>query len=494
MDNKSRERKKQTVYNKTEVQRTARTERKRPHVGAGFSNTPKPNRFQNTTARKLALNALCDVTIGDAYSNIALDRRLRSAEISDADRRLATGIFYTALDNRNYIDYVLNHFIDHMPEEKVVRELLHVACAQILYMDRVPDYAAVDEAVEQIRAFNRAQYAPLINGVLRSVIRSRDNKELPVPDRRLNVARYFSIMYSLPETIAQRLIQAYGEETAQAIASYRPVDRWETIRPNLSIIDDLTLEQMLNKNGWSYEKGVVPHCYRISGVGNLALTNEYRRGLFSVQSESSVLAALAMEAKPGMIIIDACAAPGGKTAMMAETMSDSGRVYAYDLHEHRVDLIRRNVARLHLFNVRPVQADATVFRSEHDAAVDAVLIDAPCSGLGVMLSKPDLRFRISDTNVTTIVKTQRDLLNTCSRYVKPGGLLVYSTCTLLPEENCDQLTAFLSDNPDFVMDNSDKWLPDPLKAHFKDGMIQLLAHRDLGLDGFFIARIRRKKR
>lgn len=204
-----------------------------------------------------------------------------------------------------------------------------------------------------------------------------------------------------------------------------------------------------------------------------------------------MLAAMAVDARPGMIIIDACAAPGGKSALMAELMQGTGRVYAYELHGHRVELIKKNAARLRLYNIRPIEADATVFRPENEGAADAVLLDAPCSGLGVMASKPDLKYRLKDERIEVIAQTQRNLLDTCCRYVKPGGTLVYSTCTLLREENGDQIDSFLARHPEFEPIESDGWLPEALKPYFAHGRIQLLPHRDRGVEGFFIARLRR---
>ncbi|MBO4297827.1 MAG: 16S rRNA (cytosine(967)-C(5))-methyltransferase RsmB [Clostridia bacterium] len=448
---------------------------------------------KNMDARKLALSALCDVTIADAYGNIALDKRLREADLSPEDKRLATNIFYTALENRMYIDYLLAQFIEHMPEEQVVRELLHIAAAQILFMDRVPDYAAVDEAVNQIKAFNRAQYAPMVNGTLRNLIRARDAGELKTPDRATNPVRYLSIMHSLPETMVARLVDTYGEATAEEIVSFKPSEHWETVRPNLNELDDAAFEKLMDGRGWHFMPGTVPHSWHVIGAGDLPSDPDYRRGLFSIQSESSMLAAMAVGARPGMNIIDACAAPGGKTALMAEQMQGSGRVYAFELHEHRVELIKKTALRLRLYNIRPVATDATVLRPENEDAMDAVLLDAPCTGLGVMTSKPDLKYRLKDEKIESIVETQRKLLDTCCRYVKPGGTLVYSTCTLLKDENGDQIASFLERHPEFEPIADDSWLPDRLKPYFRNGTIQLLAHRDKGMEGFFIARLRRAR-
>ena len=458
-----------------------------------FNRKPDAPVKPDMDARKLALNALCDVTMGGAYANIALDKRLREASISPEDKRLATNIFYTALENRMYIDYLLAQFIEHMPDEQIVRELLHIAAAQILYMDRVPDYAAVDEAVNQIKKFGREKYAPMMNGALRNLIRARDAGELKTPDRAANPVRYLAIMHSLPETMVARLISDYGEETAEEIISFRPAERWETIRPNLNEIDDADFERRMVERGWHFVNGTVPHSYHVLGAGDLPTDPDYRRGLFSIQSESSMLAAMAVGARPGMNVIDACAAPGGKTALMAEMMQDTGRVYAYELHEHRVELIKKNAERLRLYNIRPVCADATVLRSENEGVMDAVLLDAPCSGLGVMMNKPDLKYRLKGENIAELVDIQRRLLDTCCRYVRPGGTLVYSTCTLLSDENRNQVRAFLERHDEFVLDDDPSWVPEKLMERFEGGMMQLLAHRDRGMDGFFIAKMRRVK-
>ena len=458
-----------------------------------FDHKPAAPIKPDMDARKLALNALCDVTIGGAYANIALDKRLREATISPEDKRLATNIFYTALENRMYIDYLLTQFIEHMPEEKVVRELLHIAAAQILYMDRVPDYAAVDEAVDQIKKFGREKYAPMMNGALRNLIRARDAGELKTPDRAANPVRYLAIMHSLPETMVARLIDDYGEETAEQIISYKPAERWETIRLNTMVTDDAAFERHMVERDWHFVNGTVPHSYHVLNAGDLPTDPDYRHGLFSIQSESSMLAAIAVGARPGMNVLDACAAPGGKTALMSEMMQDTGRVYAYELHEHRIELIKKNAERLHLYNIRPVCTDASVLRPENEDSMDAVLLDAPCSGLGVMMNKPDLKYRLKDENIAELTALQRRLLDTCCRYVRPGGTLVYSTCTLLKDENCRQVQAFLERHPEFELDGDPNWVPEKLREHFEGGMMQLLAHRDRGMDGFFIAKMRRVK-
>jgi len=442
--------------------------------------------------RRVALNALCDVMMADAYAGIALNKRFKEVELSPEDKRLATNIFYTALENRMRIDHLLNGLVASMPEQ-IVRAVLHIASAQILYMDRIPDHAAVDEAVNTIKKLGREHYAALVNGTLRNLIRERDAGELKDPIRGENPARYLSIMHSIPETLVGRLIAAYGEEEAEKIISYKPEQHWENVRPNLMEMDDAAFEKYMTEKGWTWEKGTAAHSYRLLKAGDLAGDEDFRKGVFSIQGESSMLAAQAVCAKAGMNIIDACAAPGGKSALMCEMMQGTGRVYAYELHAHRVELLKGVANRLKLYNLRPAQADATVFRPENADRMNAVLIDAPCSGLGVMGDKPDLKYRMKEENLAEITETQKKLLDTCSKYVQPGGLLVYSTCTLLPDENENQVREFLNTHPEFSLETDDKWLPEALRDQMKDGMIQLLPHRHEGMDGFFIARMRRAR-
>ena len=440
-------------------------------------------------ARRVALNALADVNRVDAYASLALDKRLREATLSPEDRRLATNIFYQAVENKLYIEYVLKDFVKVKPEP-VVEDILHIACAQILFMDRIPDHAAVDEAVKQTRAFGREEASGFVNGVLRSLLRAIEADEIKLPDTEAEPVKYLSVRYSVPETVIDRLIQAYGFETAAEIVSYRPMERLETVRPNLMKTDYVSFESFMDRRGWSWRKGTVDGAYLIERAGNLAGDPDFYDGLFSIQGESSMLSARAVEAKPGMTILDACAAPGGKSALMCEMMRGTGRVHAWDVHEHRVDLIKAMGKRLKLDNLRPAARDASVLREELMGAMDAVLIDAPCSGLGVMTDKPDLKYRVTDESITSLIQMQKKILGACASYVKRGGLLVYSTCSILPEENEKQIEAFLLSHPEFKMETKDTYLPDSLKPRLQNGMLSLIQSRD-GVEGFFIARMRR---
>ena len=449
-------------------------------------NRPAPQK----SARDVALKALGDVVGNGAYAAQALDRALSEAKLSDEDRRLAASLFYFAIENRLQIEWALGKLLQTRPEP-MVADILHIAAAQILFMDRIPDHAAVDEAVKQTRAAGRDGLSGMVNGVLRGLIRLRDEEGLALPGRDEQPEEYLSLKYSLALPAVKRLIAAYGVDEAERIAAFAPAERTQTVRPNAERLTDAQFEAMLDKEGLAWKHGTAAHAYVLSGAGDLSRLDGYRAGLFSIQGESSMLAAQAVEARPGMQLLDACAAPGGKTCLMAEQMGTSGRVYAWDVYPHRVELIRAAARRLSLENVRPAVHDARKGQPSLELAMDAVLVDAPCSGLGVIQDKPDIKYRLKEEDFESILPLQREILENCSHFVRVGGRLVYSTCTILPEENEAQVSAFLSRHPEFEPDTDDSWLPEALRGKSADGMLTILPHRD-GMTGFFIARMRRR--
>lgn len=442
--------------------------------------------------RLIALNTLQDVTRNDAYASIALGKRLRESRLDQRDKDLVTELVYGTLEKQITLDYFLDKRLERPDTESVVRDIMRMGAYQILFLTRIPDSAAVDESVKLAHTLGRTPFAGLVNGVLRGLVRDRDT--LPWPKAEEDPALYLSIQHGLPQWIATRLIDAYGLAEAEAIAAYVPEERHMSIRRTEGKISPADFEAMMRTKGWDWAPGRLPDMYYATGIGDVGIDKEYLRGLYSVQGESSVLAAMAVAPKRAASVLDACAAPGGKTACLAAMMQGTGRVFAWDIHEHRVELIRSMVKRLRLDSVRPAVRDATIVREDLIGTMDAVLLDAPCSGLGVMLSKPDVKLRQTPEAVASLVEVQRALLDACCQYVRPGGALVYSTCTILPEENAGQIEAFLARHPEFALDEAGlrKAMPDFAADRIENGMLQLQAHRD-GMDGFFIARLKRNK-
>lgn len=467
-------------------------QQRRPGGDRRAANKPvnKPaNNARGISARDAALRALSDVISRGAYASQAIDRLLTEGKMSPEDKRLATSIFYAAVENRLKIEHILAPFVKNAPAP-VINDILHIACAQILFQDRIPDHAAVDEAVKQARRMKGQQATGFVNVVLRNVIRARDGGTLAVPGKE-DMAEFISVEYSVARELAETLIEEYGLEEAHRICAFRPKGHPLTLRPNLMTSSDDEIARKLDAAQVKWEKGEAPHAFKVFGAGTVAPIESYKDGDFSIQGESSMLAAYAVEAKPGMNILDACAAPGGKSALMCEMMNGTGRVYAWDVHEHRVELIRAAGRRLRLYNLRTTVRDASTPYESFEAFMDAVLVDAPCSGLGVMADKPDIRLRFKKSELDELIPLQRRILDNCAGMVKVGGLLVYSTCTIMPGENEAQVKDFLAHNPQFAPDTDDSWLPEKYRGLMKDGMVQFMQHRD-GLEGFFIARMRRK--
>ena len=448
---------------------------------------PELRAGSNANPRLVAVNVLGDVLENEAYAALSLDDRLSAVNLNQLDRRLCASIVYRTLENLYYLDHALSAFLrDADALALPVRNILRTGACQILLHDRVPNSAAVNEAVKLTREMKLNGFSGMVNAVLRRLVEHQDEIHWP---QESDGAEYLSVMYSMPLWLAQRLTDDYGAETARQIAAYRTERHAITVRPTFGREKDF--EAALAKKVWTVEPAVLPGARRVFGAMQIARDSDFLNGLFSIQGEGSMIAAEAVGVRRGMNVLDCCAAPGGKTAYLAERMDGTGRVYAWDLHSHRVELIRAMTRRLHLENVRMAARDASAFREELAGTLDAVLLDAPCSGLGVMDDKPDVKYRPTPESVAALCETQKQLLDTCCRYVRPGGVLVYSTCSLLKDENERQIAAFLAAHPEFSIDALPETIPAALRSQAGENGLQLLPHRD-GAEGFFVARMKRR--
>ena len=449
---------------------------------------PRP---ANLAPRRVALETLLDVSRSDAYASLALDKRLAQANLPRRDRAFVTQLVYGTLENRMTLDWRIDQFLEGEKEiEQTVREILRMGAYQLFYLDRVPDMAAVDESVSLTRAMGLEALTGLVNGVLRNMIRGKNDVVWPKPQE--DAVKYLSVMFSAPETLCRMLAEAYGEHDAMEILRYRPKDRSVTVRVNYLRCDDARLRSLFADDELDFEPGALEGVYKVHGAGDMTRMRAFQNGLFTIQGESSVLAARMVGAKPGQTVLDACAAPGGKTAVLSEMMNDTGRVYAWDTHAHRVELIRGTANRLKLENVRPAVKDASVPREDMAMTLDAALIDAPCSGTGVMTEKPDVKYRVTAEGVQSLCFTQAAILDAVAPMVKVGGTLVYSTCSILPQENEEQIKLFLARHPEYEVWRMGAELPEKLAAHEGEYGLQMFAHRD-GTDGFYVCRLRRVK-
>ncbi|MDO3409378.1 16S rRNA (cytosine(967)-C(5))-methyltransferase RsmB [Saccharibacillus sp. CPCC 101409] len=443
------------------------------------------------TAREVALNVLAGVEEDAAYSNLLLNRALQRAELSPADSGLATELVYGTIARQATLDYFLNRFIKSGVKRlnPWVRSLLRMSLYQIRYLDRIPPHAAVNEAVEIAKKRGHQGIASMVNGVLRSIL--REEGELTLPDD-LPAAERIALEHSHPLWLVERWIAQYGEETAEAVCAANNQPPKTSLRVNTlrgsreELLGELEAEGRTVRASELSPLGVI-----VESGGNLADDHGYRDGRFSIQDESSMLVAEALAPEPGMKVLDCCAAPGGKTAHIAEKMQNRGEIVANDLHEHKQGLIAEQAERLNLSCVETSVGDALTLKDRYEpASFDRVLLDAPCSGFGVIRRKPDLRWAKTPDDAASIAKLQRQLLGSVAGLVKPGGILVYSTCTIEREENQRAVAEFLRDHAEFVSEPFD--VPSLENAPQTGGAgMQILPHQ-FGSDGFYIARLRRR--
>ena len=451
------------------------------------SGPRKPAAPAQPGARKLALKVLLDVHENGAYAALSLNKNL-PRDLKPEERRLTTQLVYGTLENEVKIDHALNQLTEYPARDAVTRDALRLGVYQIMFLERVPDSAAVDESVKLVKTMGMEASAGFVNAVLRNLIRGKD--ELSWPDKEKDPEEWLHVESSAPLWLVKKLIEAYGFDTAKQMLTYREASHPTTVRPNLLKLDDHGFEELLRKKNLSFRAGVAPHAYLLEGVTEPGFDPDYQAGLYSIQGQSSMLAAEAVQARPGMKILDACAAPGGKSAYLCEVMQLTGRVYAWELHEKRALLLDGVRRRLGLDNLRTAVKNACEYRPDMEKTLDAVLLDAPCSGTGVLSQKPDIKLRLKEEDIPATVDTQGRLIDTVCRYVRPGGALVYSTCSLLPEENADRVRAFLQAHPNFTLEPLPTSFPAELRERQTACGLQLLGCRD-GVEGFFIARMRR---
>ena len=473
---------------------TGRPSGNRPVNAPARPGAPRPARPAQRTepeglaTRRMALEIIREVTENGAYASLCLNEKLTRSGLSAADRRLVARLAYDTLEHLLYLDHALDQLMAKPDTDIKLRNILRLGACQILLEERIPESAATNTAVMLCRELGMEGLGGVCNGILRNLIRKKD--ELVWPDPAAEPIKARSIRYSVPEWLVKQLDADWGEETANALMACHQQEA-VTVRPNMTRMDDAAFEKLLEKKVWGHEKAAVPHAWHIRDMADIGQDADFLGGNMSIQSESSMMACMALEPKRGMQVLDACAAPGGKSCLIAEMMGGTGRVQAWDKHEHRVALITAQQKRRGLDNIRPMTRDALKLREDMIKTMDAVLLDAPCSGLGTMADKPDVKLRVQPENVAELVATQKELLETCCQYVKPGGIMVYSTCSVLRDENDRQIAAFLERHPEFKLEKLPEAIPEQFRTHAETGL-QLLPHRD-GTEGFYIARMKRSR-
>ena len=408
------------------------------------------------------------------------------------ERAFITRVCEGTLEYQITIDYILNHFSKVKTDKMkpVIREILRSSVYQLKYMDSVPDSAVCNEAVKLAQKKGFYNLKPFVNGVLRTI--AREMEEVPYPERS-DLENHLSVKYSMPPFLVQKWLREYGEEITEKMLADFLTERPTTVRCRQYLTNqEETLESIREQGIQVSPAPYLDYAFYLSGYNHILTIQAFLEGKIQVQDVSSMLVAEVAAPKKGDQILDLCAAPGGKSLHVADNMAGFGMVEARDLTEYKVGLIQENIVRAGTINVQTRCMDATVLDIDSEDSADIVLADVPCSGYGVIGKKPDIKYKVTPSKQEEIVILQRKILDRAARYVKRGGTLVYSTCTIAKEENQENVSWFLENYP-FEAVELDSCLPQELCCETtKLGYLQLLpgVHKT---DGFFIAKFKRKR-
>ncbi|WP_346887253.1 16S rRNA (cytosine(967)-C(5))-methyltransferase RsmB [Clostridium sp. UBA1056] len=441
------------------------------------------------SAREIAINTVMQVFENKAYSNIALNNNLRQCDLGDKDKALATELVYGTIKYRYAIDKILKSFLEKKFDktDKYILNLLRVCIYQLRYLDKIPEFAAVNEGVNLAKAKVSVGASKLVNGVLRNYLRNRDkdyyNKE--------NINEKLAFLYSYPQWMIKLFIDQYGEKIGEKILDGLNKRPAVTVRVNSTKGDFDQVFNEMEKNGYNVEEGVIcPEAIRIVRGKSIEDNPLFKEGIITVQDESAMLVAPSMYLKERMTVLDLCSAPGGKTTHIAEIMNNTGIVKGFDIYEHKLELIRSNSERLGLRNIQLDILDATKECGELIENGDRVLIDVPCSGLGIIRKKPEIKYTKKEKELKSLITVQRDIMKNAAKYVKPNGVILYSTCTINKEENEENINWFLKNFRDFSIEPLNFGKMENL-IYDEKGYVTVLPNEYM--DGFFIAKIRRNK-
>lgn len=442
-------------------------------------------------ARETAVRILYEVHENGAYANVALAKALRQAGLSEQDRRFVTELVYGAVKAGDTLDWILRQYVNR-PVRKIqplVREILHLGLYQLFYLDRVPASAACNTSVELAKGMGMKGLSGFVNAVLRTAV--REPQKAAFPQGKGHATAGLALRSQHPEWLVRHWVKTFGFEAAEKLCAFDNEQPVLSVRTNtLRTTREALLKELADCGAEAEASKWAPEGILIRSHGALDTLAPLQEGRCQVQDESSMLVAHAVGPQPGEFVIDCCAAPGGKTTHLAALMQDNGRILAGDIYDHKLLRIEENAARLGIHIIETEKIDAREIGEQYEGMADRVLVDAPCSGLGVLRRKPDARWRRTKKEIEALPALQMAILESAAAAVKPGGVLVYSTCTIELAENQGVVSRFLEVHPEFSQETTGHFLPMPTK-HREAKMVQLLPHID-GTDGFFICRMKKK--
>ncbi|MBQ6860119.1 MAG: 16S rRNA (cytosine(967)-C(5))-methyltransferase RsmB [Clostridia bacterium] len=422
-------------------------------------------------SRELAINVLYKVEFGEGYSNIELDKELNKSDLSALDKALASEIVYGVLTWKITLDEIIKMY-SSIRLKKIspwILNILRTGIYQIVFLDKIPESAAVNESVNLAKKYGHEVSSKFVNAILRKISKDEMDKLLEyLSTKPITEEELISIVTSHPVWLVEELLKQYDKKFVTALLNANNITPEITIRANTLKTSRDELFKLLSLKNIDCRKGNLKDSIKVRKL------TEFGNTLFSVQDEAAQLACLKLDVKPGDEVLDACSAPGGKTTYLAELMQNVGHIDAWDLHPHRVRLVEEAAKKLDISIINATVKDATTYSAGLIKRYDKILLDVPCSGLGVIRKKPDIKWTRTSEEITELLKIQAEILEKCSDYLKPGGRLVYSTCTILRQENDEQIEKFLITHDNFKLVEK----------------INLFPHVD-DADGFFIAVLER---
>ena len=427
-------------------------------------------------ARNIALKSLYEINIKQAYSNIVLDKFINEnrEKLSNLDINFISELVYGVVTWKLTLEYIIQKYsktkIKKMSDW--VKNILYLGSYQIIFLDKVPKSAAVNESVNLCKKYNFKSVG-LVNAILRKIEKS-DYEEI---SNLTNSITRISLKYSMPEWIVKKFCDEYGEEETADICQNL------NLRPNISVrINKLKGKVELG------EKGILEDFRTITGTKNITKTKEYIEGNITIQDEAAGLSSFILAPKEGEMVLDACSAPGGKTTYLAELMHNKGKIVAWDIYEERLKQVDQNAKRLGIDIIQTEVHDATKLKEEYEEKFDKILLDVPCLGLGVIRRKPDIKWNRQENDIKEISDIQLNILKTCSKYLKNNGVLVYSTCSMLKEENDEIIEKFIKEE-NFETVNIDEQIPNEFSKITTNNMVKFLPSQKH--DGFFITMLKK---
>lgn len=446
--------------------------------------------------REIALKTLYKIEKENAYTNIELDKVIKENEkkLNERDIGFISEIVYGVTSWKLTLDEIIKKY-SNLKMKKIspwILNILRMGIYQIVFLDKVPKSASVNESVNLAKRYGHKGSSNFVNAILRKV----DKKDYTSFFEIKNPIERISKTNAMPVWIIEELLKNNSIEDVEQICKASNIKPKVTIRINNLKTNKKELKKLLQERGIEYKEGILDDFLVLDKVKHIEKLDLFKQGYFTIQDEGAGLIAKIVNPKQNEIVLDACSSPGGKTTYMAELMENKGEIFAWDLHSHRVKLVEENATRLGISNIKTEKKDASIYHEEYNEKFDKILLDVPCSGVGVLKRKPDIKWKRKAEDILQITKIQKEILQNCSKYLKSNGQIVYSTCSIFKEENDSIIEWFLEQNQDFTYSNIslkiDKDNFEPKQFLIKENSNKIQLYPSEGTDGFFICKLQKK--